>query len=70
MIFTPGDIVYSSTSLLKLSEPKIENYKILDLMEENNISFEKLLKIYLNLKTKKCMYLEHLIIDTYKKWRL
>ena len=26
MIFTPGDIVYSSTKLLSLSQPKIENY--------------------------------------------
>ena len=27
IIFTPGDIVYSSTKLLNLSQPKIDNYK-------------------------------------------
>ena len=42
MIFTPGDIVYSSTKLLKLSEPKIDNYKILDLMQRNKVSFNNL----------------------------
>ena len=65
MIFTPGDIVYSSTSLLKLSEPKIENYKILDLMEENNISFEKLVKDLSKFKNKKVHVVGDLIIDTY-----
>ena len=65
MIFTPGDIVYSSTSLLKLSEPKIENYKILDLMEENNISFEKIVKDLSKFKNKKVHVVGDLIIDTY-----
>tara|TARA_E500000178_G_scaffold356708_1_gene437688 strand:+ start:4686 stop:6224 length:1539 start_codon:yes stop_codon:yes gene_type:complete len=65
MIFTPGDIVYSSTSLLKLSEPKIENYKILDLMEGNNISFEKLFKDLSKFKNKKVHVVGDLIIDTY-----
>ena len=39
MIFTPGDIVYSSTKLLNLAEPKIDNYKILDLKKNNFIFF-------------------------------
>jgi rfaE bifunctional protein kinase chain/domain/rfaE bifunctional protein nucleotidyltransferase chain/domain len=65
MIFTPGDIVYSSTSLLKLSEPKIENYKILDLMEKNDISFEKLIKDLSKFKKKKVHVIGDLIIDTY-----
>ena len=34
MIFTPGDIVYSSTKLLNLSEPKIDNDKLTDLNEK------------------------------------
>ena len=43
MIFTPGDVVYSSTKLLNLSQPKIDNYKILDLIERNKISFNSLI---------------------------
>ena len=35
MIFTPGDIIYSSTKLLNLSQPKIDNYKLNNLMENN-----------------------------------
>lgn len=65
MIFTPGDIVYSSTNLLKLAEPKIENYKVLDLMEKNNISFEKLVKSLSRFKNKKIHVVGDLIIDTY-----
>lgn len=42
MIFTPGDVIYSSTKLLNLSQPKIENYKLLDLMKRNNITFNYL----------------------------
>ena len=65
MIFTPGDIVYSSTNLLKLSEPKIDNYKILDLMENNNISFEKLVTDLSKFKNIKVHVVGDLIIDTY-----
>ena len=50
MIFTPGDIIYSSTKLLKISEPKIENYKVLDLMQNNKITFNTLRKLSENLK--------------------
>ena len=39
MIFTPGDVVYSSTKLLNLSQPKIEIYKLVDLMKRNKINF-------------------------------
>ena len=39
---TPGDVVYSSTKILNLSQPKIQNYKLIDLVSRNNISFDKL----------------------------
>ena len=42
MIFTPGGIVYSSTKLLNLSEPKIENYKLSSLLNRNKITFNNL----------------------------
>ena len=43
MIFTPGDVVYSSSSLLNLSLPIIQIEKLLLLMKHNNISFVKFL---------------------------
>ncbi len=43
IIFTPGDVVYSSTELLNLSQPKIENYKLTSLMERHKVTF-KLIK--------------------------
>ena len=42
MIFTPGDIVYSSTKLLNLSQPKIEIDKLIDLMSRNKITFSSI----------------------------
>ena len=45
IIFTPGDIVYSSTKLLNLSEPKIDNDKLTDLMRRHKINFSILKKI-------------------------
>jgi rfaE bifunctional protein kinase chain/domain len=39
MIFTPGDIVYSSSSLLELAPPNINTEKLITLMEAENITF-------------------------------
>ena len=70
MIFTPGDVIYSSTNLLKLSQPKIESYKILDLMEKNKISFNSLIKAMSQFKNLKVHVVGDLIIDTYTKTTL
>ena len=70
MIFTPGDVIYSSTNLLKLSQPKIESYKILDLMEKNKISFNSLTKAMSKFKNLKVHVVGDLIIDTYTKTTL
>ena len=39
MIYTPGDVVYSSSKFLNLSLPQLQIEKLLWLMTENNISF-------------------------------
>ena len=70
MIFTPGDVVYSSTKLLKLSEPKIEIEKLLNLMELNNISFEDLKKTLSEFKNIKVHVVGDTIIDTYTRTNL
>ena len=70
MIFTPGDIVYSSTKLLKLSEPKIDNDKLIDLMRKNKITFNSLKKTLTKLKKFKVHVVGDTIVDTYTTTRL
>ncbi len=70
MIFTPGDIVYSSTKLLSLAEPKIDNYKILDLMQRHKISFNSLEDVLKKFKKIKVHVVGDTIIDTHTKTTL
>ncbi len=65
MIFTPGDIVYSSSKLLNLSEPKINILKITDLMKKNKISFDQLISTIKKFKKIKIHVLGDTIVDTY-----
>ncbi len=41
MIFTPGDIVYSSTKLIDLAPPSIKVEKLLTLMESEGVTFQR-----------------------------
>ena len=70
MIFTPGDIIYSSTALLNLSEPNIENLKLIDLMSKNKITFNDLRKSLEKIKKIKVHVIGDTIIDTYTKTNL
>ena len=70
MIFTPGDVIYSSTKLLNLSQPKIDNYKILDLMERSKISFNTLRETLKKIKKLKVHVIGDTIIDTHTKTAL
>ena len=70
IIFTPGDIVYSSTSLLNLSQPKIETYKLIHLMENNKITFEALRKSLKKIKKIKIHVVGDTIIDSYTRTNL
>jgi len=65
MIFTPGDIVYSSTELLKLSQPKIDNYKLINLMQRNKITFDILRETLRKIKNLKVHVVGDTIIDSY-----
>lgn len=42
MIFTPGDVVYSSSNFLNLTLPNIKYEKLIEIMRSNNISFSKI----------------------------
>ena len=70
MIFSPGDIVYSSTKLLNLAEPKIDNYKILDLMQRYKITFSSLKDDIKKFKKIKVHVIGDTIIDTHTKTSL
>lgn len=65
MIFSPGDIVFSSTKFLSLNKPKIEIEKVLDLMFANKIKFKDLHQIIKKLKNTKIHVVGDLIIDQY-----
>ena len=70
MIFTPGDIVYSSTKLLNLSEPKIDNDKLLDVMLRSKITFNILRETLKNFKKINVHVVGDTIIDTHTKTNL
>ena len=65
MIFTPGDIVYSSTKILNLAQPDISNFKLLDIMKRNKITFDYLKKILKNFKNITVHVVGDMIVDTY-----
>ena len=65
MIFSPGDIIYSSTKIINAQEPDIKTEKILSIFHEHNITFQTIKNI-LNLKKKfKVHIIGDLIIDKY-----
>ena len=70
MIFTPGDIVYSSTKLLNLSEPKIDNFKLINLMKINKVTFQNLKNNLKNLKKSTIHVIGDTIVDTYTNTNL
>ena len=65
IIFTPGDIVYSSTKILNIAQPEISNFKLLDLMKRNKITFKSLIEILNKLNKIKVHVIGDMIIDTY-----
>jgi len=67
LIFTPGDIVYSSSKILNTKLPNLQSEKLVNLMRENNIDFNFLKNILKKFKNYKIQVLGDTIIDTYTK---
>jgi cytidyltransferase-like protein len=65
MIFTPGDIVYSSSTLLDLAPPGIGTEKLLSLMESRDITFDDLRKALAALAGKSVHVVGDTIVDSY-----
>ena len=56
MIFTPGNIIYSSTQLLNLEKPNLKYEKLLTVMKINKIKFNKLHEVIKNFKNNLFMF--------------
>ena len=65
MIFTPGDIVYSSSKLIDLAPPSIKVEKLLAFMESEKLTFDSLRKGLAKLKNKRVHVVGDTIVDSY-----
>ncbi|MEE2704895.1 MAG: PfkB family carbohydrate kinase [Pseudomonadota bacterium] len=64
MIFTPGDVIYSSSRLIEMEPPNLRTEKLLALMDKYNISFNDLRETLGKFKGKKVHVIGDTIIDT------
>jgi len=65
MIFTPGDVVYSSSALINLAPPAIQYEKLQLLMERYDITFDKLRRTIDAMLDKKVHVVGDTIVDSY-----
>ncbi|HEY9246942.1 MAG TPA: PfkB family carbohydrate kinase [Candidatus Methanoperedens sp.] len=65
VIFSPGDIVYSSTHLLTIHKPKITIDKLWAIMEAENVSFDDILDTLHKFKNVKVHVIGDTIVDKY-----
>lgn len=65
MIFTPGDIVYSSSALIELTPPSIAVEKLMTLMDAENVTFDDLRKAIAAMKGVKVHVVGDTIVDSY-----
>lgn len=64
IIFTPGDVVYSSSKLINLAPPQIKYDKLLTLMEREGTSFEGLRRTLARMAGKRVHVVGDTIIDS------
>src|SRR5262250_2703937 len=65
IIFTPGDVVYSSSNLIDLAPPAIKLEKLQILMERNWITFDKLRKTLDAMEGQRVHVVGDTIVDSY-----
>lgn len=65
IIFTPGDIVYSSSALIELAPPSIAVEKLMTLMEAEGVSFQDLRDALRKLKGLRAHVVGDTIVDSY-----
>ncbi len=67
ILFTPGDIVYSSSTLIDLEPPKISHEKLLTLMDNENIHFDDLRRALDGMSGKSVHVVGDTIVDSYTR---
>jgi bifunctional ADP-heptose synthase (sugar kinase/adenylyltransferase) len=65
MIFTPGDVVYSSTSLINLAPPSVQYEKLQLVMERYDCTFDKLRSTIDAMAGRKVHVVGDTIVDSY-----
>jgi rfaE bifunctional protein kinase chain/domain len=65
IIFTPGDIVYSSSKLIDLAPPSIRMEKLLTMMHAEKLTWDDFRKVLDKLKGKRVHVLGDTIVDSY-----
>ena len=65
MVFTPGDIVYSSTALIEAAPPRLGLEKLLALMESEGIQFDDLRRALRRAEGVRVHVLGDTIVDSY-----
>lgn len=65
MIFTPGDIVYSSSALIELAPPSIAVEKLMTLMDAEGVSFKDLRDAVQGMKGIRTHVVGDTIVDSY-----
>ena len=67
LIFTPGDVVYSSSKFLNLALPQVQIEKLLLLMERNNLTFDSLRETVSKLANYHVHVVGDTIVDSYTR---
>lgn len=67
MIFTPGDVVYSSSKFINLALPQIQLDKLLLLMKTHGLSFDDLRRTLEQLPGKRVHVVGDTIVDSYTR---
>lgn len=70
MIFTPGDVLYSSSKFINLARPKIHIEKLLSLMDMEGITFGDLRNALMSKKSIRIHVVGDTIVDSYTRTTL
>jgi rfaE bifunctional protein kinase chain/domain len=65
ILFTPGDVVYSSTQLLRVATPSLKLEKLQIVMERNSVSFDDLRRTLDKLGAQRVHVVGDTIVDSY-----
>ena len=64
IVFTPGDVVYSSSKLIDMAPPELQTQKLLSLMERDNVTFDDLRATLAAMSDKKVHVVGDTIVDS------